>query len=94
MKAYQYGLLALLGVIVYVEIIKPTPATLTAGSVGTPNAIGVPTVAPTASVSAGSSVLTAQQTGTNLFAGSGLGNNPVPVPTHELMGPNLLETLT
>ncbi len=81
----MYVTLAVLAYVVYDTLVKPAPTTFTAGSLGTPNAIAVPTTAPSPSVSSGSSVLTQAETGTNLFPGSGLGNNPVPQPTHELI---------
>ena len=71
----QYVILAVLAAFVWYEF-RGSP---TVSSVGTPNALGVPTAPPAASVAANSPVLSQAQTGAGLFdSASGLGNNPNP----------------
>jgi hypothetical protein len=58
------------------------------------NPLGIPTAPPAPSVGANSSVLSPSQTGSGLFGNpTGLGNNPVPMPTHELTPQPLLRAL-
>jgi hypothetical protein len=75
----QYVILAVLAAFVWYEF-RGSP---TVSSVSTPNALGVPTAPPAASVAANSPLLSQAQTGAGLFDNAaGLGNNPA--PTSEL----------
>ena len=86
MKPQAYIALAVLAAFVWYEL-RPSPSTTVAAI---PNALGIATASPAPSVGANSSLLSQAQSGAGLFNNpSGLGNNPVPVPTHELMGPHL-----
>jgi hypothetical protein len=75
--------LAVLAVFAWWELRPDAPAT----TVAVPqNPLGLPTAPPAPSVANNSSVLTPAQSGFGLFGNpTGLGNNPVPVPTHEIV---------